>query len=326
MQQDDNFDNEGDGIISDAITEATSNVEKERQNSNIQMSQRASKKRKEINQVKKEAGIRRAKQSQFPTRSHEFLSDNMSKRGVHVVLSNEGSEIYKDGADIAPRLLMGRDYFGKKSKQNAFDHLINVQEKIEVARGQNPNNAPNWIIISNDTSIICDRYLLTRLEELKPNTAAAGAYGFERIRASGKWYQVDNATEQKYLRGCYMQGNMKNTNWDFIVGSQFKDRPKSRVIIIHGPFIAVRGEIFMTINFKDMAKNIKKGFFHYMADISMECLKRGLLCGQIKTLTGQYENVHDLKEDADFKQDQSYFASKWQPLLPASMYPNDAFK
>ena len=318
---------EGDGIISDAIIEASQTVAKEKEKRIKEIKTRASKNHKKVNKIKKDAGVRRSKQSQFPTRSHEFLADDsLSRRGIHVVLSNEGSEIYKDGADIAPRLLMGRDYFGKKCTLNAFDHLITVKEKIKASRGENPNNAPQWIVISNDTSIISDRYLLTRLEELKPNTHVAGAYGFERIRASGKWYQVDNVAEQKYLRGCYMQGNINNIDWDFIVGSKFKDRPKSRIIIAHGPFIAVRGETFMTIDFTDMAKNIKKGFFHYMADISMECLKRGLKAGQVKTLTGQYENIHDMKDDPDFRHDQSYFASKWQPLLPASLYPNDDFK
>jgi hypothetical protein len=327
--EDDYF--EGDGVISDDISDsiigASQTAAKEKQKKIKEIKTRASKNRKEINTIKKEAGIRRSKQSQFPTRSHEFLADdNLSKRGIYVVLSNEGSEIYKDGADIAPRLLMGRDYFGKKCTLNAFNHLITVKEKIEASRGKDINNAPKWIIISNDTSIISDRYLLTRLEELQPNTHAAGAYGFERIRASGKWYQVDSITEQKYLRGCYMQANINNTNWDFIVGSKFKDRPKSRIIIVHGPFIAVRGETFMTIDFTDMAKHMKKGFFHYMADISMECLKRGLKAAQVKTLTCQYENIHDMKDDPDFRHDQSYFASKWQPLLPASLYPNDTFK
>lgn len=318
---------EGDGKISEAIGGAVRSAEMDKRRAEKELKIRASKKRKETNAIKHEVGIRRGKQSNFPSRSHEkCLEDAQSKRGIHVVMSTQGTEIYKDGADIAPRLLMGREYWGKKCKLNAFNHLITVQEKIISARGENPKNAPDWILISNDTSIISDRYLLKRLEELKPNTHAVGAYGFERIRASGKWYQVDGTTEQIYLRGCYMQGNLKDINWDFIVGSKFKDRPKSRVIIVHGPFIAVRGETFMTIDFTAMAKNMKGGFFHYMADISMECLKRGLSAGQVKTIAGQYENIHDVKETPDFKHDQSYFASKWQSLLPASLYPNDNFK
>ena len=60
--------------------------------------------------------------------------------------------------------------------------------------------------------------------------------------------------------------------------------------------------------------------------ISMECLKRGLLSAQVKTIAGQYENLSDYKDDPDFIHDQAYFTSKWQPLLPASIYPNDNFK
>jgi len=319
---------EGDGLIGDAVKDAVENVKEEKKQQQVNFKKRASKKRKEVNKIKKEVGIRRGKQSKFPNRSYDFLKDDdISKRAIQVVLTTHPKEkIYLDGADIAPRLLLGRDYFGKNCTLNAFQHLMTVQEILTTNRGENPKNAPNWIIIKNNTSMIMDRNLITRLEELKPTTHVAGTYGFERIRASGKWYQIDGTTEQRFLRGCYVQGRLYNSNWDFIVGSKFKDSPRYRVMIVSGPFIAVRGEAFMTMDFTDMAKNMTSGFHHYMAHISMECMQRGLMAAQIKSIAAQYDNIKDMKEDPDFNNDQAYFSSRWQSALPASIYPNDDFK
>lgn len=306
-----------DSFIGNALEDANKEAIKEEAKRQKALKTKASKGRKEKNKIKKEMGIRRGKQSKFPTRSHDFLGEKQSDRAIHIVLNNQMTEVYKDGADICPRILMGIPAFGKKCTKSAFEHLITVQEKIKLVRGDDPKKAPEWIIINNDTSMIMDRNLLSRLEELKSNTQVVGAYGFEQIRASGKWYQLDNPKEQLTLRGCYIQSNMDNNNWDFIVGNQFKNSDKYRVLIVHGPFIAVRGELFMQIDFTDMVDNYKGGFFHYMAEISMECYKRKLMIGQIKTVSAQFENINKMKEDPDFQHDQSYFASKWQPYLPA---------
>jgi len=264
-------------------------------------------------------GIRKSKQSKYPTRAHSFLGKPISDRAIHVVLNHERSEVYKDGADFCPRILMGIPAFDKVCKKNAFEHLITVQEKIKTARGEDPNKAPKWIIINNDTSMIMDRNLLSRLDELKPTTAVAGAYGFQNVRASGKWYQIESAQEQQTLRGCYVQANMENTSWDFIVGHNFKQDDRMRILIVHSPFIAVRGNFFMGIDFSEMAENVESGFFHYMADISMECHKKRLYVAQIKTVSAQFENINGYKEDEKFLHDQSYFTSKWQGNLPASI-------
>ena len=310
---------EGDGLIGDALDTAIQEVEEEKQTKKATLKTKAAKKRQTKNQAKKEMGIRGGKQSKYPTRSHSFLGEAISDRAIHVVLNQSRSEVYKDGADVCPRIMMGIPAYNKPSKKNAFEHLIALQEKIKDARGENPKNAPKWIIISNDSSMIMDRNIITRLEELRPTTHAAGAYGFESIRASGRWYQVD-ASDQSGLRGCYLQGNMDSVDWDFIVGSKFRESPRYRIQIVHGPFIAIRGETFMTIDFTDMAENTKKGFYHYMADISMECYKRGLMCAQIKTACMQFDNITMNLNDADVQHDQSYFTSRWQSELPASIY------
>jgi hypothetical protein len=306
--------------ISQALDTATSEVEQQKTARKAAVKKKASKKRKKTNSVKKQLGIRPPKQSKFSTRAHDFFGDSQTDRALHVVLNHRETKIYLDGADICPRVLMGIPAFGRSCKKNAFEHLIAVQEKLKGARGENPRNAPEWIIISNDTSIILDRNLLPSLAELKPTTHVAGAYGFEDIRPSGKWYQVD-AADQPFTRGCYIQGDLNNTNWDFIVGSKFKESPRYRISIVHRPFIAVRGEHFMQYDFTDASENMSKGFFHYMAQISLECIKRGGMVAQIKTICGQYENIHDNKSDPDFINDQSYFASTWQSLLPYSINP-----
>lgn len=328
-QIDDDF-FEGDGVIGSgdaefdiesAMESAIVTADEEKTERVTKMKVKATKKRQEKNSIKKELGMRPGKQSQFPTRSHTFLSEPISDRAIHVILNQNRSEIYKDGADVCPRIMMGIPAYNKPSKKNAFEHLINLQEKIREARGENPKNAPKWIIISTDTSMVMDRNIITRLEELRPTTHAAGAYGFEQIRSSGRWYQVE-AADQTNLRGCYIQGSMESTDWDFIVGSKFKESPKYRVMIVHGPFIAIRGETFMTIDFKEMADNCSQGFYHYMADISMECYKRGLLCAQIKTTCMQFDNLTSHINEEEFQQDQAYFTSKWQSSLPASIYNN----
>lgn len=279
---------------------------------------KASKNRQEKNEVKKELGIRRAKQSKFPNRAHAFLSEPISDRAVHFVLNNHRSEAYKDGADLCPRILMGIPAYNKPSKKNAFEHLIDAQEKIRDGRS-NGEAYPKWIIISTDSSMITDRNLITRLEELRPTTHVASAYGFENIRMNGRWFDI-NDTDQNNLRGCYIQGNMTNTDWDFVIGSGFKDSPRWRVLIAHGPFIAVRGETFMDIDFSYMAERSQKGFYHFMADISMECLKRNLMVAQIKTTCIQYDNMTNYRGEPEFENDQSVFTSKWQENLPNSIY------
>jgi len=311
---------EGDGVIGDALDGAIEQKADVIATKKKAVKKKAQAKRKKVNKVKKGLGIRPSKQSKFPTRSNSFLKDPTSDRAIHAVLNHKKTEIYKDGADICPRILMGIPAYGKTCKKNAFEHLITIQEKIKSYRGDNPANAPRWIILSNDTSMIMDRNLLGRLEELKETTHAAAGYGFERIRASGKWYQIDAETEQSQLRGCYIQADVNDTSWDFIVGSKFKTSPRFRILIAHGPFIAVRGETFMQMNFTNMAEHVKGGFFHYMAEISMQCMKRGLMVAQVKTVSAQFENINDFKADPDFQIDQSYFASKWQSILPASIY------
>ena len=194
-----------------------------------------------------------------------------------------------------------------------------MQEKIKHARGDNPSNAPKWIIISNDSSMINDRNLVTRLEELNPSTHAAGSYGFQEIRASGRWYDVEGFPAHNF-RGCYIQGAMEEINWDFIVGHEFKTKPKNRVLIIHGPFIAVRGETFMQLDFAEMSEHCIGGFYHYMADISMQCASRGLVVAQIKSSCMQFDNVTSHRTDEEMMNDQSYFTSKWQSMLPRSIF------
>lgn len=275
--------------------------------------------RKMKNEIKKDLGIKPSKQSAFPTRSDAFLGTNM--RSLNVILNHKVSEIYKDGADPCPRILMGIPAYGKPCKKNAFEHFIKLQEKLREFRGQDPANAPPWIIINNDTSVITDRNIITRLEALLPTTGVAAAYGFERIRASGRWYDVTQE-DQERIRGCYIQGAMDGIDWDFIVGSKFKQSPRYRVVIAHGPFIAIRGPLFMSIDFKDAAEKYKGAFWHYMAELSMEAIKRKFAVATIKTTAIQYDNMNDAKFTEDFIIDQGVFTSKWQSVLPMDMLIN----
>ncbi len=308
---------DGDGVIGDALDSVINEIDDVKNKKKNELMLRASKKRQEVNESKKELGIRRGKPSKFPNRSHNFLSDASADRAVHFVLNQHRSEVYKDGADLCPRILMGIPAFNNASKNNAFEHLIDVQEKLR--EGRKGNSYPRWIIISNDTSMISDRNLITRLEELKSTTHVASAYGFESVRLNGRWFDITEK-DQSNLRGCYTQGNMDNTDWDFIVGTQFKDSPRWRILIAHGPFIAVRGDTFMDMDFKYMAEKSKKGFYHYMAHISMECMERGLAAAQIKTSAIQFDNMTKYKGESEFENDQLLFTSKWQERLPASIY------
>lgn len=308
---------EGDGVIGDALDEIINHTNDVKNAKQSDLMERASKNRKELNESKKELGIRRGKQSKFPNRSHNFLAEPSADRAVHFILNHHRSEAYKDGADLCPRILMGIPAYNKPSKKNAFEHLIDVQEKLR--EGREGLSYPKWIIISNDTSMITDRNLITRLEELKPTTHAAASYGFESIRLNGRWFDISEK-DQVNLRGCYTQGSMNSTDWDFIIGSQFKESPRWRILIAHGPFIAVRGDTFMDIDFTYMAQHSKKGFYHYMAHISMECMMRKLMIAQVKTNAMQFDNMTNHRGQSEFENDQSVFTSKWQDVLPASFH------
>ena len=301
-----------DGALSDAMNQSDSEKDQKIQ----ALADKASKKRMEVREIKKEIGIKApVKISQFPTRSHAFLGEKVSDRGVHFILNQLETEIYKDGADVAPRILMGIPAYGKSCKKSAFEHLMNAQEKLRDARGEDPTNAPKWIIITNDSSMITDRNLLTRLDDLLPNTKVAAPFGFNQIRASGKWYAMEKGD---ITRGSYQQCNLENTNWNFIVGQGFTEKPKYRTVIAGGPFIAVRGELFLQIDFKYMKDHSELGYYHYMADISLECEKRGFMVAQINSSAIQFDELKKHINDREVQVDQSCFTSKWQSMLPKS--------
>lgn len=274
----------------------------------------------------KAEGIKKAKNSKFPTRSDTFLNDPVSDRGVYIILNQHRSDIYKDGVDPLPRLLLGIPAWNKSCTKNAFEHLINVQKKLKDARADNPKGYPEWIIISVDSSLVMDRDLVNRLNTLKPETHIAGAYGFRSCPRSGAWFDPAPDTPDTEFRGCYIQGSMDNLNWHFNVGSGFKDRDRCPVTIIHGPYIAVRGATFMDLNFNTFASKMKGGFYHFMADISMQlhgrflkAEKRNYFAAQISSPCMQYDNIRNHMDKADFIHDQSLFVSKWQKFLPAKL-------
>lgn len=303
-----------DADIGSSLSDVIKENEEVKDNKLKDMVDRAAKKRKELNIQRKKDGVRPPKQSKFPTRSDDFLKAGL--KSLHIVLYNKETDIYRDGADFSPRMVIGTPAYGKTCKKNAFERLINAQEKIREMVGDKNSDYPRWIIISNDSSMIMDRNILARLDELKEQTHCAGAYGFESIRASGKWFNTDN---QEEVRGCYIQGDMNSHNWDFIVGHQFKNSTKYKITLVHGPFIAVRGSTFMNINFQDMAKKCKAGFHHYMADISLECIDKGYFVATIKTIAKQFDKIQNYFTNEDFQHDQAYFTSKWQKLLPVSI-------
>lgn len=302
--------------IEQAFDSAMKGIETAKNQKEKALKDKVSKKRQEVEATKKELGIRTPKQSKFPTQSDDFLSKPVSDRAIHVILNQHMSKIYLDGVDIAPRILMGIPAFNKQCKKNAFEHLIRVQEKIREFRGNDPKTAPKWIIISNDSSMLHDRNLISRLEELKDTTHVAAPYGFSQIRASGRWFNLD--TSDVY-RGCYAQGNMNNIEWGYINGIGYEEVTRRRILIAHGPFIAVRGETFMSIDFKNMSEHMESGYYHYMADISLECHKRGYLIAQIKSMSSQYDDIMKVFSSSDVQVDHAYFTSKWQSILPISI-------
>jgi hypothetical protein len=307
------------GDLGEGLEEAIVDSDNKKQERLGAMKQRAAKKRKATNTAKKKSGVRPGKQSKHSTRSDTFLADNNeSLPALHIVLATEHqSEIYKDGADICPRLKKGSAHFGKACKRNAFELLKEAQDKIKEQRGDNPEHIP-WIIISNDTSMITDRKIVSRLSKLRENTVIAAPYGFSKVRTSGRWFDVTEA-DQPTIRGCYTQGMLDGDKNDFIVGHRYKQSDRYRILIAHGPFIAVRGEMFMKLDFKDAAKNYTRGFHHYMADISMQVVKLGnhqLAAASIQTLAIQEDtHLNHLPTD-EFELDQRYFASRWQEQLP----------
>ena len=302
--------------IDKAFDTAIKGIENVKNLKNKALQDKVSKKRQEVEATKKELGIRTPKQSKFPTQSDDFLSKPISDRAIHVILNQHMSKIYLDGVDIAPRILMGIPAFNKQCKKNAFEHLVRVQEKIREYRGSDPKSAPKWIIISNDSSMLHDRNLISILEELKDTTHVAAPYGFSQIRASGRWFNLDPSD---VYRGCYAQGNMNNIEWGYINGIGYEDVTRRRVLIAHGPFIAVRGETFMSIDFKNMSEHMESGYYHYMADISLECHKRGYLIAQIKSMSSQYDDIMKVFSSSDVQVDHAYFTSKWQSILPISI-------
>lgn len=316
---------EGDGLIPEiddfgdlgiALESAQNASTMKKQKRLDDMKERAAKKRKNIYDVKKEKGVRPGKQSKYPSRGDEFISTE--KRAIHVVMTtnnDDGGELYKEGADICPRLKKGSAHFGKACKKNAFELLNEAQDKMAEYRGDDPNLAVPWVIISNDTSVIADPFLVTRLDSLLEGTGIAAPYGYGKIRTSGRWYDI-TPSDQSAIFGQYAQGSIEDVDWDFVVGREYKQSPKYRILIAHGPFIAVRGSLFMHMDFKEAAKKYTRGFTHYMAEISMQAMKLGYAAASIKSMSIQYDSIDNYKNSKEFELDQKYFTSKWQGDLP----------
>ena len=307
---------ESDESIECAFDDAMIELDEQKDKKFKALKEKASKKRQVVESTKKELGIRPPKQSKFPTQSDDFLSKPISDKAIHVVLNQHMSKMYMDGVDFAPRILMGIPAFNRQCKKNAFEHLIRMQEKIREYRGNDAKNAPKWIVVSNDSSMIHDRNLIPRLEELKENTHVASPYGFSQIRSSGRWFNLD---KNDVYRGCYAQGSMDSIEWSYVNGIGYEEISRRRVLIAHGPFIAIRGETFMSLDFKDMSEHMESGYYHYMADISLECHKRGYLVAQIKSMSSQYDDIMKVFPTSEIQVDHAYFTSKWQSMLPISI-------
>jgi hypothetical protein len=261
-------------------------------------------------EVQREYGIRYPKESRHPV-VWNVVNDGNYKM-FHFVMQFNYTEIYKDGADICPRIVLGQKHFNKKSNQNAFHRLRQAQDRMrELVTDGNPE----WIIVSNDTSMITDRNLLARLNTLNKDTVLVGPYGFTEIRSMGKFYNVRDIDT---VRGAFAQCSMDNLDWSYLVGKDFAQKDKFRVAILYGPFIAMRYDFFMGIDFEFMAKNTTKGNFHYMADLSMEANVKGKLVGVIKTQCQQYDRIGNYFDDESFINDQMAFVTKWQDKLPIS--------
>ncbi len=112
---------------------------------------------------------------------------------------------------------------------------------------------------------------------------------------------------------------MDNIDWYFVVGHEFKQKPRYRIVIAHGPFVAIRGPLFMTIDFSEQADKYESGFFHYMAELSMECYTRSIPIASVKTTAFQFDSLSSVKGSEQFEKDQLLFTSRWQKKLPAAI-------
>lgn len=276
------------------------------------------KKRKILEKERVGNNQKRLKQSKFPTRSDDFLRDNL--KALHIVFNHgreniekHENEIYTNGIDFTARKAIGVRHFGRENRINVFQRLVELQDTIRKYKGNGSQNFPQWFIFSNVTSIILDVNILDRLDSLKPTTAAVGAFGFKKINKNGRFFEPDSINE---TCGCFLQADLNSNNFDYIVGHEFIKNPKTKVAIIHGPIICIRGPVFMSIDFIPLASKCKFGYYHYMADMSLECLSRGFVCGTIKTITEQFDNVKNHVGENDFKHDHAIFLEKWKEHLP----------
>lgn len=317
---------EDDQFIEDAMDEFIESEEDKEDILKRNATMQRLEKRSLIESVRRAAGVKKPKNSRFPTRSNDFLNDPISDRGIYLILNQHRTDIYKEGVDQCPRVMLGIPAYNNPCTKNAFEHLQNFQDKLKVIRKDNPAGQPKWIIISTDSAMISDRNILSRLDTLRPTTHIAGPYGFQSCPRSGTWFDPAPGTPESEFRGCYMQGNMDNLNWHFNVGAGFKDHDRYKVALIHGPFIAIRGTTFMQLDFKRLSLKMKGGFYHFMADISMQIYEKSVQCGkkdffaaQISSPCMQFDNIRNHMNNADFAFDQALFVSRWQKVLPASL-------
>jgi hypothetical protein len=265
-------------------------------------------------QKKQEAGVAPAayRESLWNTRTYDYLS--MDLPAVHFVLNRVESSYYYEAPRIAPTKLIGIPAFGNPCTKNAFEHFMWIQNKIREYRGKDPKNAPDWILISQSTSMLSDLGLIKRLSALQPETCLAGAFGFNQVRADGKWWNIGSGD---VTRGNYVQANIETLEWDYVRGKDFHESDRYRTLIIHGPFIAVRGSFFMQLDFTACARGYQGGgYWHMMAELSMMCAGLGKKAATLKTHSMQYDSMKPHIDTDTFKNDHKFFVEKWIDYLP----------
>lgn len=247
----------------------------------------------------------------------KYLTDDTEC--LHYVLcpSNDKIERYKDGSRAGSFVILGRERFGRACTMNAFELMKGEQDML-----RNVGKIPDWIILSRDDVTLLDPAFMDTLRGFKPNTLAVGPIGVTRVRRSAKFYKPESISD---VRGAIIQSSPSSNKFKFMQMPEYGEKEAWRVACITAGFIAVRGEIFMDIDFGFMAECSESGFNHIFSDISMEVIKRKGILGVTKTLVRQEDNISNHIVDDSFKRDHLAFLRKWQAYLPVKIENGKCF-
>lgn len=117
-----------------------------------------------------------------------------------------------------------------KEQSNSFSLVSNAYDKVISFK---PAVPPAWYVLVGGNTVINDMGFPEKLDAVPPEVAAVGAFGYENFLHNGSW--IDGPSYGIYST---FPTDLKSSEW--VMGKRSVNG-SHQVVVLDGPFIAVRG-------------------------------------------------------------------------------------